>query len=43
MGGSTNIEEPAALPPLVPASHNNGLLEVFRRRYLLRLLVHSIV
>ena len=32
-----------ALPPLVPASHNNGLLEVFRRRYLLRLLVRSTV
>lgn len=31
------------LPPLVPASHNNGLLEVFRRRYLLRLLVRSTV
>ena len=30
-------------PPLVPASHNNGLLEVFRRRYLLRLLVRSTV
>jgi len=31
------------LPPLLPASHNNGLLEVFRRRYLLRLLVRSTV
>jgi ABC-2 type transport system permease protein len=31
------------LPPLVSASHNNGLLEVFRRRYLLRLLVRSTV
>jgi ABC-2 type transport system permease protein len=31
------------LPPLVPASHNNGLLEVFRRRYLLRLLVRSTI
>jgi ABC-2 type transport system permease protein len=31
------------LPPLAPASHNNGLLEVFRRRYLLRLLVRSTV
>jgi ABC-2 type transport system permease protein len=31
------------LPPLVPASHNSGLLEVFRRRYLLKLLVHSTV
>jgi len=31
------------LPPLVPASHNNGLLEVFRRRYLLKLLVRSTV
>lgn len=31
------------LPELTPASHNNGLLEVFRRRYLLRLLVRSTV
>ncbi len=31
------------LPELSPASHNNGLLEVFRRRYLLRLLVRSTV
>jgi ABC-2 type transport system permease protein len=31
------------LPPLVPASHNSGLLEVFRRRYLLRLLVRATV
>lgn len=29
----------AALPPLVPPSSTTGLLEVFRRRYLLRLLV----
>ena len=33
----------AAHPPLVPASHNSGLLEVFRRRYLLKLLVRSTV
>ncbi|QZY30009.1 ABC transporter permease [Nocardioides coralli] len=33
----------AELPPLTPASHHNGLLEVFRRHYLLRLLVHSTV
>ena len=33
----------AALAPLVPASHNSGLLEVFRRKYLLRLLVRSTV
>ena len=33
----------AALPPLAPPSSNNGLLEVFRRRYLLRLLVRSTV
>ena len=33
----------AELPPLVPASHNSGLLEVFRRRYLLRLLVNSTI
>ena len=44
MASSTHIQESAAeLPPLVPASHNNGLLEVFRRRYLLRLLVRSTV
>ena len=30
-------------PPLVPASHSSGLLEVFRRRYLLRLLVRNTV
>lgn len=35
-------EVPAG-PALTPASHNNGLLEVFRRRYLLRLLVRSTV
>lgn len=29
--------------PLLPASHNSGLLEVFRRRYLLKLLVRSTV
>jgi ABC-2 type transport system permease protein len=34
--------EPAG-PALEPASHNSGLLEVFRRRYLLRLLVRSTV
>ena len=33
----------AELPPLAPPSGNNGLLEVFRRRYLLRLLVRSTV
>lgn len=33
----------AELPPLVPASHNSGLLEVFRRRYLLRLLVNGTI
>ena len=31
------------LPPLQPASANSGLLEVFRRRYLLKLLVKSTV
>lgn len=31
------------LPPLAPPSSNNGLLEVFRRRYLLRLLVRSTI
>ncbi len=44
MTGSTTIDGATPeLPPLVPASHNNGLLEVFRRRYLLRLLVRSTV
>ena len=33
----------AELPPLAPPSSNNGLLEVFRRRYLLRLLVRSTI
>ena len=37
------VPSDAELPPLVPASHNNGLLEVFRRHYLLRLLVRSTV
>jgi ABC-2 type transport system permease protein len=36
-------EAHAERPELIPASHNNGLLEVFRRRYLLRLLVRSTV
>jgi ABC-2 type transport system permease protein len=43
---TSSTTAPAAtpeLPPLVPASHNSGLLEVFRRRYLLRLLVRSTV
>lgn len=31
------------LPPLAPPSSSNGLLEVFRRRYLLRLLVRSTI
>jgi ABC-2 type transport system permease protein len=44
MAASTTIEGATPeLPPLVQASHNNGLLEVFRRRYLLRLLVRSTV
>ncbi|MFC6287779.1 ABC transporter permease [Nocardioides sp. GCM10027113] len=47
MSGSTTTTGPAAaapdIPPLRPASHNNGLLEVFRRRYLLKLLVRSTV
>ena len=43
-GGRPNSpDDVAGLPPLTPASHNNGLLEVFRRRYLLRLLVRSTV
>lgn len=33
----------AGVPPLAPPSSNSGLLEVFRRRYLLRLLVRSTV
>ena len=33
----------AELPPLAPPGGNNGLLEVFRRRYLLRLLVRSTI
>ena len=33
----------AELPALAPPSSNNGLLEVFRRRYLLRLLVRSTI
>ena len=36
------VAEPSE-PTLTPSSHNNGLLEVFRRRYLLRLLVRSTV
>ena len=42
-GSATIAGATPELPPLVPASHNNGLLEVFRRRYLLRLLVRSTV
>jgi ABC-2 type transport system permease protein len=40
---ATSAADTPELPPLVPASHNNGLLEVFRRRYLLRLLVRSTI
>ena len=40
---TTSAADTPELPPLVPASHNNGLLEVFRRRYLLRLLVRSTI
>ena len=43
MASSTSAADTPELPPLVPASHNNGLLEVFRRRYLLRLLVRSTI
>jgi ABC-2 type transport system permease protein len=44
MAGSTTFAGASPeLPPLIPASHNNGLLEVFRRRYLLRLLVRSTI
>ena len=41
MASSTQAE--AALPPLQPPANYSGLLEVFRRRYLLRLLVHSTI
>jgi ABC-2 type transport system permease protein len=40
MTSSTKERE---LPPLAPPGRTNGLLEVFRRRYLLRLLVRSTV
>jgi len=40
---TTSTEAAKPLPPLAPPSGNNGLLEVFRRRYLLKLLVHSTV
>lgn len=43
MSTSTGPRAQAELPELVPASHNSGLLEVFRQRYLLRLLVNSTV
>jgi ABC-2 type transport system permease protein len=39
-GGVQDSPE-AALPPLAPPSANAGLLDVFRRRYLLRLLVRK--
>jgi ABC-2 type transport system permease protein len=42
MAGSRPADA-AGPPPLAPPSSNNGLLEVFRRRYLLRLLVRSTV
>jgi ABC-2 type transport system permease protein len=41
--GVSHVEGPGGPPPLAPPSRNNGLLEVFRRRYLLRLLVRSTV
>jgi ABC-2 type transport system permease protein len=50
MGGSHRAGHGSAavvgldeLPPLTPASGHSGLLEVFRRRYLLRLLVRGTV
>lgn len=36
---TTTVSASEALPPLVPPSATTGLFEVFRRRYLLRLLV----
>jgi ABC-2 type transport system permease protein len=41
MVASTGTAPP--LPPLEPPANYNGLLEVFRRRYLLKLLVHSTI
>jgi ABC-2 type transport system permease protein len=41
--GVSHVEGSGGPPPLAPPSRNNGLLEVFRRRYLLRLLVRSTV
>ncbi len=38
-----SAESEADLAPLSPPSRNNGLLEVFRQRYLLRLLVRSTI
>lgn len=38
-----SAEPEADLAPLSPPSRNNGLLEVFRQRYLLRLLVRSTI
>lgn len=43
MTASSPSSPGAELPPLSPPSSNSGLLEVFRRRYLLRLLVRSTV
>jgi ABC-2 type transport system permease protein len=43
MSASTQPSPHDELAPLLPASHNSGLLEVFRRRYLLKLLVRSTV
>jgi len=42
MGGS-HVAGAGGPQPLAPPSRNNGLLEVFRRRYLLRLLVRSTI
>lgn len=38
-----SVSPEADLAPLSPPSRNNGLLEVFRQRYLLRLLVRSTI
>jgi len=43
MATRMSVSPEADLAPLSPPSRNNGLLEVFRQRYLLRLLVRSTI